>query len=127
MTISIAAPWPDATTIIFLPSPAMGDSEASAHDVQLKQMLSGDYRTHARTTVGATYTWDFGITRKKALEFADFFRSFAGKLWQVTLWDDRVLVGNALFNPAEMRMLSRGVVAGSTETVGLSMTFRTIQ
>lgn len=124
---NIAAPFPLFETIIFLPSADLSNTMKIESRVQHHQMMNGDYVTHKQENANArTYQWSFNLTRRKALELKEFFRLYVGELWQVTDHNDIVLIGYLRNGPLLLEMVSRGVIADSTESVPVTLEFESV-
>ena len=120
--LEISAPWPAVTNILFLPSPEMGNTFAGLSNVTHQQSMDGSYWTHKVTRL-RTFNWSFVLTRKKALEFLEFFRFFSASKCQVILPEGDVIVGYFRFNPLSLDSLGRGIIASSYEKQGLQVQF----
>ena len=120
-----SAPYPAFDHTIHLPEIELNDSRQATHKVNTRVAMSGKkYNTRIKG-VGELYTWDFVLTRMKALELAAFFKRHPGDLMQVTRHNGDVLIGYILNNPLELEMSARAVVSNSLEEVPVRLEFRT--
>jgi len=129
--ITIKAPNPDFEMIMFLPSPALGDSERPESKIQTKKSMNDDAIAHITQKQSATavrYKWEFDLTRFKALELWNFIDAYSAKSWQITLWDDvTIIIVNLLINPFELDVFGRAIHADSDEAVRVTLEFENIQ
>ena len=123
----ISAPYPLVKTVLFIPSPSLGDLERLESTVQHHQAMDGSYITHVKKHFESrTYEGQFEFTRRKALEFKEFYRLYSQDTWQIVRHDGSVLIAQLKLNPLNLEMVRRGVIAGSNEVVPLTLTFETI-
>lgn len=106
--IKLRAPYPTLQTMIVLPNPQFGDSEAPQDKVDVRRAMDGTMYSYVHSGQGNTeLDYELNITRMKALELSAFLRSYQafqmqltdhlGKVWLGTVKSDVVdLVASAI-------------------------------
>lgn len=125
----VLAPHPDAEAGIILPTFRFGDTQQKQSEVLTQRTMDGSVRTHVKKQPSAfRQTWVFDLTRLKALEFKAFYDNYAHKKWKVlnTTTNDS-WIGYIQINPVALEMISRGVIADSTEKVSITVEFETTE
>lgn len=127
--IQIYAPHPDAESILVLPNPELGDGERPESRIQIKQAMDGNLITHItqKQLTAITYTWDFVLTRKKALELWEFISLHTGKIWKITWPGRNDLIVVLKINPLQLDMIRRSVIADSVEAVAINLQFESVE
>lgn len=101
--MKISAPYPTLQTTTILPDPEFSDGEAAVGEVIPRRAMNGTLRTYRKTTPRRRLSWDFRLTRLKALELRAFFKSYFASKVKVTDHNSRTWVGHFMNNPFELR------------------------
>jgi hypothetical protein len=89
-------------TVTLLPSPQFGDGVALLDTVTRKLAMDGTLYTYVKRRAGRRkLTWQFKLSRNKALELAAFIRAYFASQVMVVDHLARVWVGNFTSNPFE--------------------------
>jgi hypothetical protein len=133
MSFTISTPYPHNQTTIVLPNPLIGDSEAHTSEVIVKRTMSGRAQTFVRRkNQRKKLTWSFRVTRNKALEVREFFRSYHGSKMRIIDHEDRSWTGFVVTNPIDIDIPKRGhpggegyqTISGSGETCEFTVEFQ---
>lgn len=128
MAWTIAAPYPAFGGIIVVPDTELQDRMRVGASVITHQAQDGTHYTYTMSPTGKkVYDWTFDLTRQKALQFLEFYRSYNGDKWQVTTHTGLVIVGHILLNPAEIEMVGRALYGDSAEKVSIGFSFEATQ
>lgn len=113
MSFTISAPYPYNQTTIVLPNPQLGNSEAHASEVIIKRTMSGRAQTFVRRkNQRKKLQWAFRVTRNKALEVREFFRSYHGSKMNILDHEGRTWTGYVITNPIDIDIPRRGHPGG---------------
>lgn len=126
--IRLSAPFPTIETVMQLPNPTFGDSEAPRDTVQVRRMMDGTAFSYVRRTGGRRQLqFDVRVTRLKALEFIAFVRAYQAS--QIRLEDHvgKVWVGNLTSNPIELETVSRNRTKPGFENVVVRIEFEGVE
>jgi len=118
----LQAPLPGLTTTTVLPSPQFNDAQAGQHKVTVLRAMDGTRYTHVRTTaLRQKLTYQFALTRMKALELCAFIRAYyrsqirltnhLGEVWRVWLVN----------NPFEFEAVERASGQPGNEIVSVTL------
>lgn len=100
----LRAPYPAVAVTSFYPNPELSDGEGLTAKVIPRIARDGTVRTYVKTTNGRRrMTWEFHLTRPKALELREFYRLYHASKIQATDHNGRVWVGHIMNNPIEVR------------------------
>lgn len=114
--IRIEAPWPLVKTVTILPSPELQDTESLTDNLVLHKSMNGTRYTYVNKNTNRRYKFAVQMTRKKALEFFEFYRCYSADKWRLTtLYDGKEIIGNITTNPLELRDLSHSTYAVGTD------------
>lgn len=92
--IKLRAPFPTLQTMMVLPNPEFGDSEAPQNKVNVRRAMDGTMYSYVQSGAGNTeLDYELSLTRLKALEFAAFVRSYQAFQIQLTDHLDKVWLG----------------------------------
>lgn len=92
--IKLRAPYPTLQTMMVLPNPEFGDSEASQDKVSVRRAMDGTMYSYVESAQGNTeLDFDLKLTRMKALELIAFMRSYQASTIQLTDHLDKVWLG----------------------------------
>lgn len=108
MSFTLLAPLPLAETTSVLPNPLYGDSEGTTGTINILRSVSGKRRTYVKSRDRRKLSWTFRLTRNKALELFEFYRSYNAQEIVVIDHNDRRWRGHMLNNPFEIEMARRG-------------------
>jgi hypothetical protein len=114
MAFTLLSPSPLIETVTVLPNPNFGDTESTAAELNILRTVDGSRRTYVKTrgSGGSTNSrrlrWDFRLTRTKALELLEFYRSYSSVKVAIEDHNGRTWVGNFVNNPLEVQMARRG-------------------
>ena len=108
---TLAAPYPLIQTTSIIPSPLFGDSENATGTLNTVRMVRGpSKRVYVKNRNGRRkFKWDFRLTRNKAIELLEFYRSYNGESVFVEDHNGRKWVGYITNNPFEIEMNKRGL------------------
>lgn len=119
MSFTLTAPIPLTQTTTVLPNPEFGDSEAATVELNILRTVNGRRRTYVKTKTPAfpattfgnrrRLQWTFTLTRNKALELFEFYRSYNAQLILIKDHNNRGWVGYIVNNPFEISMERRGL------------------
>lgn len=102
MTFQISAPFPSIVTTTLLPNPTFGDGEGATGELNIIRSVNGKRRTYIKSKNGRRkLNWTFRLTRNKAIELLEFFRSYHGNRIYVKDHNDRTWEGYFITNPFE--------------------------
>lgn len=118
------APFDLPTKVVITPPPLMFDTVKPTGTVQVNEAMDGSVGTLKRPNTTRIHTWNFILTRMKALEFKSFFETFAGTKIKIVNHRSETIVGYFEVNPTTFDTIGRGVIANSKEKVSLSITFK---
>ena len=90
----LQAPYPGLASTTVLPDPQFNDAQAMQHGVTIQRAMDGTRYTHVHTTDGRhKLTYQFSMSRMKALELRAFIQAFfrsqvrltnhKGEIWRV--------------------------------------------
>lgn len=100
----LEAPHPAIEVTSFFPSPEFSDGEGITAQVIPRIARDGTVRTYVKTTGGRRrLTWEFHLTRPKAIELREFYRVYYASKIRVTDHNGRQWVGHIMNNPVEIR------------------------
>ncbi len=108
MSFTLTAPVPLIETTTVLPNPTFGDSEASTGSLNILRTMTGRRFVYKKTRGRRKLRWDFRLTRNKAIELLEFYRSYHAKKISIADHNNRIWVGWITNNPFEIEMSSRG-------------------
>lgn len=114
----LKAPIPLAQTTTILPSPGFGDSEGVTSEVNILRTVTGGRRTYVKSRLRRKLRWDFTLTRNKAIELLEFYRSYNASQIRIEDHNNRAWVGFIINNPFEMEMSRRGLPTRQDWPVG---------
>jgi hypothetical protein len=106
--ITLQAPWPGLETTTVLPNPQFNDAQAGQQRLVVKRAMDGTRYTHVHTTESRyKLTYQFSISRMKALELRAFIQAYYQS--QVRLTNHKSEVWRVLFtnNPFEFEGVSK--------------------
>jgi len=118
----LQAPWPGLTTTTVLPNPQFNDMQARQHGVTIKRAMDGTRYTYVHTTDSRhKLTYQFTMSRKKALELRAFVRAYYRS--QIRLTNHKGEVWRVWFinNPFEFETTGREGPQPGQETVSLTV------
>lgn len=99
----IKAPFPLYKTTVLLPSPEEGNNRALQSSVQTLRAVDGTLYTYVKKKRGRrAHTWDFLVSRAKALEVKEFVRLYAGSVMQAVDQNGDQYLGWMVMNPLEI-------------------------
>lgn len=109
MSFTLVAPVPLVETTTVLPNPKFGDSEATTGELNILRTVNGRRRTYVKSKNRRKLQWDFDLTRNKAMELFEFYRSYNSQKVFVKDHNDRRWEGFIVNNPLEIEMARRGL------------------
>lgn len=109
MSFILVAPVPLVETTTVLPNPKFGDSEAATGELNILRTVNGRRRTYVKSKNRRKLQWDFDLTRNKAMELFEFYRSYNSKKVFIKDHNDRRWEGFIVSNPLEIEMARRGL------------------
>ena len=119
MSFTLLAPIPLANTTTVLPNPQFGNSEAATGTLNILRTTNGGRRTYVKSRDGRRkLNWSFRLTRNKALELFEFYRSYNASQIFVQDHDGRNWLGFFVNNPFEIEMSRRGLPSLQNWPVG---------
>jgi hypothetical protein len=104
----LIAPIPFNETTTVLPNPLFGDSEGATSNLNVVRSINGKRRTYTKTKDRRKLIWDFRLTRNKALELFEFYKSYNANQIFVEDHNGRKWFGFIINNPVEIEMARRG-------------------
>lgn len=120
----LEAPYPGSMTAVMLPNPELSDGEGLTDEVIPRRAIDGTLRTYVKTKGGRRkLSWDFRLTRPRALELRAFLRLYFAAQMKVTDHNDRKWIGNLVNNPFELTS-TRGARPDTATTRGEIMSIR---
>ncbi|MHA1950975.1 MAG: hypothetical protein ACW987_14010 [Candidatus Thorarchaeota archaeon] len=132
MAFTLIAPLPLTETTTVLPNPKFGDAESATVDINILRTINGRRRTYVKTkspqfslpTFGKRrkLRWDFVLTRNKAIELFEFYRSYNASPIYINDHNERGWIGWIVINPFEITMARRGAPARQDWAVGETCT-----
>jgi hypothetical protein len=98
--IILQAPWPKVETTTILRSPQFNDVQARQNTVDIKRAMDGTKTTYVKTT-NSRYklTYQFLISRMKALELRAFIQSYYSSKIKLVNHKREVWIVNLISNP----------------------------
>lgn len=100
----LEAPYPAIEVASFYPSPQFSDGEGTTAEVNPRIARDGTIRTYIKTNGGRRrLTWEFHLTRPKAIELREFYRIYHASKILATDHNNRRWVGWIMNNPVEIR------------------------
>jgi len=121
MSVILQAPYPGMVATTVLPSPDLGDNEALKNRLDIHKSMTGLRRTYVNSSDRNTLTYNFKITRSKALELEEFIKAYNSEQWRVTSYDGRVWIVNLMNNPFQFTSISKAGPRRETLTVQLQL------
>lgn len=118
MSFILSAPVPLIETTTVLPNPKFGDSEGTTGELNILRTVNGRRRTYVKSKGRRKLRWDFNLSRNKALELLEFYRSYNSRSIFVEDHNGRRWVGWITNNPFEIEMARRGVPTRQDWPVG---------
>ena len=119
MAFTFVGPYPLIQTTTVLPNPQFGNSEGTTGSLNILRTVQGDRRTYVKSRGGRRrLQWDFVLTRNKALELLEFYRSYHAQIVFIEDHEERAWVGNIINNPFEIEMTRRGLPTQQNWPVG---------
>ena len=76
MTFTLVAPIPLTETTTVLPNPNFGDQEGATGELNILRTVKGRRRTYVISKDRRKLRWDFTLSRNKAIELFEFYRSY---------------------------------------------------
>lgn len=122
MSFTLVAPVPLVETTTVLPNPKFGDSEAATGELNILRTVTGLRRTYVKSKPRRKLQWDFDLTRNKAIELLEFYRSYHGEKVFIKDHNDRRWEGFIVSNPLEIEMARRGLPTRQGWPVGETCT-----
>lgn len=122
--IKFRAPHPTIQTMIVLPNPQFGDSEALLDTVELGRAMDGTTYTYVRRTGRRELDLPLLLTRKKALELKAFIRSYHASPIELTDHLNQVWVGNITTDDVSFEAVSRAGDKPGGEMVSVRIQFQ---
>lgn len=119
MAFTLLAALPLAKTTTVLPNPQFGDSEAATGTLNVLRTVTGNRRTYVKSRDGRRkLNWSFTLTRNKALELFEFYRSYNASQVFIQDHNNRNWIGFFVNNPFEIEMSRRGLPSVQDWPVG---------
>ena len=124
MSFTLEAPYPGIQTSTVLPSPAFGNAEGKIQEINFKRAIDGEVRTYVKRGTmpdgkpRSKMTWNFTLTRNKAIELLEFANSYHSSMIRVFDHSGREYHGYIMNNPLEISPTRRGAPAVQGMTRG---------
>lgn len=118
MTFTLVAPNPLIETTTKLPNPNFGDQEGATGELNILRTVNGRRRTYIISKDRRKLRWDFTLSRNKALELFEFYRSYNAERITIKDHNNRQWVGIITNNPFEIQMDRRGLPTRQNWPVG---------
>lgn len=118
MTFTLVAPIPLTETTTVLPNPNFGDQEGATGELNILRTVKGGRRTYVISKDRRKLRWDFTLSRNKALELFEFYRSYNAERISIEDHNERRWVGVITNNPFEIQMDRRGLPTRQNWPVG---------
>jgi hypothetical protein len=105
------------------------DTRMAQSQLQVLRAFNGDLRTHKNShSAKAVHSWNFQVTRMKALEYKAFFQLHAADLWKVEEQSSSdSWIGYVKPNPLTLSMDKISQISDSREKVNLLVEFEIIE
>lgn len=107
----MSAPYPTLQTMTVMPNPQFSDQEANLNTVNRLTAMDGTRYTYVRRRSRRRLLWTFRLSRPKALEVQEFFKSYFASLIRIVDHRGRIWIGNFTSNPFEFEAVSRAAPA----------------
>ncbi len=122
--IKLRAPYPVVQTMMLLPNPVFGDSEAPRDTVQIRRAMDGTMYSYVRTTEGRReLQFELNLTRLKALELVAFMRSYHASVIELTDTLGQIWIGNFTNEATEIENSERAEDKPGREMTNVRLTF----
>lgn len=115
--IRVPASAPEYVSL--LPNPELGNTQAPTSTVTIMRGLSGEVYSYVRRNSERNFTYDFVLTRMKAIELYEIYRDYAGVRWDILDHNGRHIVGYVKTSPLTLNMTGRG--RNGLDTVAVSL------
>lgn len=112
-------------TSITLPSPQLNDSNANANILNVFRTQTGRQVRTYRTQILRTLTWDFVITRQKALELRNFLLNEIDNPIRIFDWKGQIWYGNISANPVQF--VTTTIYGPCSEGVSVTLEFKAVR
>jgi hypothetical protein len=125
--IKLEAPLPAVQTISILPDPQSNDSEALLHRVDTKRAMDGTKYTYVNQVDRRRLTYEFRLTRMKALELRAFIQSYFDSEIKLTNHKDEVWHLKFVNNPFEFSTAGRAAGSPGGEIQSIQLQFEGVK
>jgi len=85
------APLPTIQTTIVLPHPILGNAEKPLHERDYRIMMDKTVYSYIKRINDSRFTYNFQLTRMKAIEVIAFVELYIGSLWEIVDHHDQVI------------------------------------
>jgi len=124
MTFVLRAPYPAIRTTTLLPSPRFSDQDALRATIQTLRSVDGTLYTYVTSRDGLhKLTWEFRLSRHKAMELREFIEAFNDDIIKVTDHNDVTWIGYLKNNPFEFTGDSRAADWPGEELTTVTLEF----
>lgn len=121
MSFRIEAPYPGWIATTILPDPQLGDNESLKNRLDIHRSMTGLRRTYINSSGRTSLTYNFKITRPKALELEEFIKAYNAKPWKITNYAGLVWIVNLMNNPFEFISVAKSSPGRETLNVRLEL------
>jgi len=109
VSVRFAAPFPAIQTIIHLPTPEFGNSEANTATVEFKRSMNNVRYSYVKARpTRRRLQFSFSMTQAKGFELLEFIRSYQRIQIQYTDEENQSWLGFFITNPNETETRSLG-------------------
>jgi hypothetical protein len=120
----LEAPYPNIQTTTLLPSPNWGDSIEPVAIVKALRAMDGTLYTYVKSKdQRKKHSWEFNISRDKALELEAFIRSYTSSKIKIVDHDNTIFIGYLQTNPSAFSGSGRAPSVPGGEYMSVSINF----
>ena len=98
----ISAPYPNVSTIIFIPQPILSNTVQLQDERDYKYMMDKSMYSYINRIAERKYVFTFNLTLQKMFEVKQFIEQFIADQWEIKDHHDNLLVGYCLTNPTTL-------------------------
>lgn len=122
--IEFFAPYPLPTARLALESAQWGNAARNQSEVKLKRSMDGATAvSYVRKQDSKELEFEIQMLRMKAFELEEFYTAYSAEKMKLVLHGVEY-VGYLTLNPLPLSFARRGVASDSTETVTVTITFK---
>lgn len=126
MTLLLQAPYPNIETTTGLPSPKFSDIENQKSNVSIRRSMNNTIRTYVRKRTRHAFTYNFVISRAKAIELERFIQIYNEVKILLTNHKDEKWLVNLTNNPFEFNLAGRAADFPGKEFTTITLSFEGI-